>query len=114
VSIDELLTRVSKPSRYLGNEYNVVKKDWHQAELRMVLAFPDLYEIGMSHQGLQILYHIINKQENFLAERVYAPDCDLEKLLREYKESLFSLESRRPLKDFDILGITLPYELKIF
>lgn len=106
-----MLTRVSKPSRYLGNEYNVVKKNWDKAQVRMVLAFPDLYEVGMSHQGLQILYHIVNEKSDCLAERVYAPDLDLEELLRREGCPLFSLESKRPLADFDILGITLPYEL---
>ena len=111
MSIDELLTQVSKPSRYLGNEYNVIKKDWHSVDFRIVLAFPDLYEIGMSHLGLKILYHILNDKEKCLAERLYTPDIDFEKLLRQHNEPLFSLESRRPVRDFDVLGITLPYEL---
>ncbi len=106
-----MLTRVSKPSRYLGNEYNVVRKEWSTTQVRVALAFPDLYEIGMSHQGLQILYHILNEKSDYLAERVYAPDRDLEDLLRAEGTSLFSLESKRPLNEFDILGITLPYEL---
>ncbi|HIJ78229.1 MAG: TIGR03960 family B12-binding radical SAM protein [Desulfobulbaceae bacterium] len=108
---DTLLPQVKQPSRYGGNEFNVVNKDWQQVDLTMVLAFPDLYEIGMSHQGLQILYHLVNEQKNLLAERVYAPDLDLEKLLFEHGLPLFSLESQRPLRDFDVLGITLPYEL---
>lgn len=108
---DAVLTQVTKPSRYCGNEFNAVRKPWEKTTLRMVLAFPDLYEIGMSHQGLQILYHIVNRRPEYLAERVYAPDRDLEELLRDQGLPLFSLESRRPLKEFDILGITLPYEL---
>lgn len=111
MSVDELLPYLEKPSRYLGCEYNVIHKDWDSVSFRAVLAFPDLYEIGMSHHGLQILYHILNRQRDFLAERVYAPDQDLEKLLREKGEPLFALESGRPVGDFDMLGITLPYEL---
>lgn len=111
MNFDKVLAQVVKPSRYGGNEFNAVKKDWDTAALRMVLAFPDLYEIGMSHQGVQILYHLVNRQPDYLAERVYAPDRDLEELLRKEGLPLFSLESRRPLAEFDILGITLPYEL---
>jgi len=111
VNIEEIMPLIGRPSRYLGNEYNVIKKDWQTVKLHVALAFPDLYEIGMSHQGLKILYHILNRQEFCLAERVYAPDLDLEKLLRQKGMPLFSLESERPLADFDMLGITLPYEL---
>jgi radical SAM family uncharacterized protein/radical SAM-linked protein len=111
VNIESLLTQINRPSQYLGNEYNVIQKDWNKTSLHTALIFPDKYEIGMSHQGLQILYQIINARPEFLAERAYAPDLDLEKLLKKNKVPLFSLESRRPLKDFDILGITLPYEL---
>ncbi|MBA3014521.1 MAG: TIGR03960 family B12-binding radical SAM protein [Proteobacteria bacterium] len=108
---DAVLPLVVKPSRYCGNEYNVVQKEWQSVSLRIVLAFPDLYEIGMSHHGLQILYHIINGRSEFLAERVYAPDRDLEEVLRKLDKPLFALESGRPLAEFDIVGITLPYEL---
>ncbi len=111
VELDKILPFVKKPGRYSGGELGAVCKDWHQVPLRFCLIFPDLYEIGMSHHGLQILYHLINNEENFLAERCYAPDLDMEKLLHEHGIPLFSLESRRPLMDFDILGITLPYEL---
>ncbi|MCF6291384.1 MAG: TIGR03960 family B12-binding radical SAM protein [Desulfobacterales bacterium] len=111
VELDTLLPLVRKPSRYLGNEFNVVKKEWDQAGLRLALVFPDLYEIGMSHHGLQILYRIINSRADLLAERVYAPDTDMEELLRRRRVPLFSLESRRPLARFDLIGITLPYEL---
>ncbi|MCB2184366.1 MAG: TIGR03960 family B12-binding radical SAM protein [Desulfobulbaceae bacterium] len=108
---DHFLSLVRKPGRYSGNEFNIIRKVWDNAELRVVLAFPDLYEIGMSHQGLQILYHLLNSRDDVLAERVYAPDTDLEKLLAEENSSLFSLESHRPVADFDMLAITLPYEL---
>lgn len=106
-----LLPFVRKAGRYSGNEFNCIKKDWDSSVLRVVLAFPDLYEIGMSHQGLQILYHIINSREDLLAERVYAPDTDLEELLLETGLPLFALESGRAVSEFDMLAITLPYEL---
>ncbi len=109
--LDSILPLVSKPSRYCGNEINVIRKEWGGVRLRMALAFPDLYEIGMSHQGLQILYHLVNGRDDLLAERVYAPDPDMEAALRQRRAPLFSLESRRPLADFDLLGITLPFEL---
>jgi len=108
---DEILPLVNRPSRYCGNEHNAVFKSWDECSLRVALAFPDLYEIGMSHQGLQIIYHIVNRLDFALAERVYAPDLDLEQALKEQGKPLFSLESGRPLADFDLLGITLPYEL---
>ena len=106
-----ILSSITRPGRYLGHEYNSVKKAWESAKIRFALIFPDLYEIGMSHQGLQILYHLLNTEEDFLAERCYCPDIDLERLLRQKKSPLTSLESARPLTDFDVLGITLPYEL---
>ncbi|MBU0729973.1 MAG: TIGR03960 family B12-binding radical SAM protein [Proteobacteria bacterium] len=111
MNLDSILPLVRRPSRYCGNEFNIVRKDWQSVDLRIVFAFPDMYEIGMSHLGLPMLYHIINSRSHLLAERVYSPDKDLEDLLREKKEPLFSLESKKPLADFDIIGITLPYEL---
>ena len=108
---NKLLPFVTKPGRYLGHEHNAMVKNWEQALVRCALIFPDLYEIGMSHQGLQILYHILNGQDQVLAERSYCPDRDMEKLLQERKSPLTSLESDHALTDFDILGITLPYEL---
>ncbi len=102
---------VSRPGRYLGQEFNSCNKGWQQAKARFALIFPDLYEIGMSHQGLQILYHLLNRQDGWLAERCYCPDLDLEKVLRERGVPLTTLESNRPLRQFDVLGITLPYEL---
>jgi radical SAM family uncharacterized protein/radical SAM-linked protein len=106
-----LLPFVAKPGRYLGHEYNAIVKDWDEARVRCALIFPDLYEIGMSHQGLQILYHILNGHDKMLAERCYCPDRDMEKLLLEKQAPLTSLESDRPLTDFDVIGMTLPYEL---
>lgn len=107
----ETLPFVNKPGRYLGHEYNATVKDWEQTPLHCALIFPDLYEIGMSHQGLQILYHILNSQDSVLAERCYCPAKDMEELLRSRNLPLCSLENNRPLLDFDLIGITLPYEL---
>jgi len=106
-----ILSTINRPGRYLGHEFNSIQKDWNNVQATVALIFPDLYEIGMSHQGLQILYHLLNKKDEFLAERCYCPDTDVEKLLRKEGVSLTSLESGKPLKDFDILGFTLPYEL---
>jgi len=103
--------QVERPGRYLGNEFNSAGKTWSETSIHGALVFPDLYEIGMSHQGLQILYHIINAEKDALAERCYCPDKDAEALLRRTAQPLPSLESGRPLADFDFLGITLPYEL---
>ncbi len=107
----ETLPFVNKPGRYLGHEYNATIKEWDDTAMHCALIFPDLYEIGMSHQGLQILYHILNSQDDTLAERCYCPDQDMEKILRRKALPLSSLENNRPLKDFDLLGFTLPYEL---
>lgn len=107
----ETLPFVNKPGRYLGHEYNSIVKIWEETTMHCALIFPDLYEIGMSHQGLQILYHILNNEENVLAERCYCPARDMEELLRSRNLPLCSLENNRPLKDFDLIGITLPYEL---
>jgi radical SAM family uncharacterized protein/radical SAM-linked protein len=106
-----IFAAINKPGRYLGHEYNSVRKPWESAEVRFALLFPDLYEIGMSHHGLHILYHLLNKQSKFLAERCYSPDIDIEGLLRAKNQPLTSLESSRPVADFDVIGITLPYEL---
>lgn len=107
----EIIPLVNKPGRYIGNENNVEKKVWSKVDIKFALIFPDLYEIGMSHIGFEILYHVLNKLPNVAAERVYAPAADMEQKLREKKLPLFSLESKRPLMDFDILGFTLQYEL---
>ncbi len=110
-AIERVLPFVRKPSRYIGHEFNAVEKDWQDAELTVALVFPDMYEIGMSHHGLQILYHILNSHKPFLADRAYAPDIDMEQELRDAGLPLFGLESRRPLGEFDVIGITLPFEL---
>lgn len=109
--IDSLLSKVRRPSRYIDGEVNAYKKPWDKVDLRWCLAFPDAYEIGMSNVGLEILYHVINSQKDVLADRVYSPWIDMESAIREENAQLWGLESKKPLKDFDIIGITLPYEL---
>ncbi len=110
-SIDQLLTRVSKPARYTGGEWNSVTKDWRSATVRIALAFPDNYDIGMSNMGLGILYDLLNKIEDVASERVFAPWEDMEAEMRREGTLLWSLESRHPVRDFDILGFTLQYEM---
>ena len=107
----DLLPFISKPSRYLGNEINSVHKDLNKVDLLFALAFPDVYEVGMSHLGLQILYNILNLREDIAAERVFAPWADLEDILRRKNVPLASLESSIPLSNFDIIGFSLQYEL---
>jgi len=110
-NFQDILPLVERPSRYLGTEINTIKKDIDKVRLKIALAFPDLYEIGTSHFGLQILYHILNKHDDIAAERVYAPDVDMESYLRSSHLPLVSLESHHPLKKFDIIGFSLLYEL---
>ena len=107
----DFLHQVSKPARYVGGELFSVVKDWDTLDAKMVLAFPDVYDIGMSHQGTKILYSIINKEDDLCLERAFCPWFDLEKELRERELPLVSLETHRPLSDFDILGFSLQYEL---
>ncbi|UCD80511.1 MAG: TIGR03960 family B12-binding radical SAM protein [Desulfobacterales bacterium] len=111
LNIDDILPFVEKPSRYLGSEINTVKKDLNRVQLRFALAFPDLYEIGSSHFGMQILYHILNDDPDIAAERVFAPGVDMETALRKTGKPLFSLESCAPINRFDIIGFSLLYEL---
>ena len=111
ILVEEILPRVRKPLRYLGQEYNAVHKDWQKVKLRMVFAFPDVYEVGMSHLGLQILYGLVNQQPDYLLERVFAPWPDMEKELCQRNLPLYSLESLKPLNEFDLIGFTLQYEL---
>lgn len=110
-SLDYFLKQVEKPARYIGGETNIVVKDTDGVDVRFAFAFPDLYEIGMSYMGLQILYDIVNKKDNLYCERVFAPAPDMEKLLREEKYPLFTLETKTPLKDMDVIGFTLQYEM---
>ena len=108
---EELLMKIDKPSRYIGGELNIVKKNPDDVEIRFAMCFPDVYEIGMSHLGIQILYDMFNKRDDTYCERVYSPWPDLDKEMREKNIPLFALESQQPIKDFDFLGITLQYEM---
>ena len=108
---DEILLKVDKPARYIGGEVNAVMKDPKEVEIRFAMCFPDVYEIGMSHLGIQILYDMFNRREDTWCERVYSPWVDLDRILREEKIPLFALESQDPVKDFDFLGITIQYEM---
>ncbi len=109
--VDEILPEVQKPSQYMGREYGAVQGRWEDSETRVALAYPDSYGVGMSHLGLQILYRVINGHEEFRAERVFAPLTDMAEKLRSRNLPLFSLESRKPVSEFDFLGITLQSEL---
>jgi radical SAM family uncharacterized protein/radical SAM-linked protein len=109
--LDPLLPQVEKPGRYIGLERNVTRKDLTRAEVTLALAFPDTYEIGMSHTGLKILYELVNRREDFACERVYAPWTDLEAKMREANIPLFSVESFAPAADFDVLGFSLQAEV---
>jgi radical SAM family uncharacterized protein len=111
VNIDPLLPRVSKPGRYTGGEWNSVTPDWESASARFVLAYPDAYDIGMSNMGLGILYDILNRRAGALCERAFAPWPDMEAEMRATGTPLWSLETRRPLREFDIVGFTLQYEM---
>ncbi|HIX37965.1 MAG TPA: TIGR03960 family B12-binding radical SAM protein [Candidatus Blautia pullistercoris] len=108
---DEILLNIEKPARYIGNEVNSVMKDKNQVDIRFCMCFPDVYEIGMSHLGIQILYDMFNQREDTWCERVYSPWPDLDKVMREEQIPLFALESQDPVKDFDFLGITIQYEM---
>ena len=110
-NLEELLLTVQKPARYIGGEWNSVKKEWTADKVKVLLAFPEVYEVGMSYLGLKILYGILNKRGDCLAERVFSPWPDFEDVLRKNNMSVFSLESRRPIKEFDIIGFSLAYEL---
>lgn len=102
---------MEKPGRYIGGEYNAEVKDWEKVDLKVALAFPDVYEIGISHLGLRILYELINNEADMVAERVYAPWIDFQELLREKSVRLYSLENKKPLSEFDLIGFSLQYEL---
>lgn len=108
--LERILPLVEKPGRYVGGEFNSIVKNWQDVETKIALVFPDIYDIGLSNLGLQILYELINNNPDMLAERAYSPWQDMEKMLREYDIPLYSLETKTPLRDFDIIGLTLPYE----
>jgi radical SAM family uncharacterized protein/radical SAM-linked protein len=106
-----ILSNVSKPGRYLGNEHNIIKKDWQDLQATIALAFPDVYDTAMPYNGFQILYHLLNRETDIAAERVYAPWPDMEDLMRKHALPMYSLESKHHLRDFDIIGFSLPYDL---
>ena len=108
---DEILLSIQQPARYIGGEVNTVMKDSAKADIRFAMCFPDVYEIGMSHLGMQILYDMFNRREDIYCERVYSPWTDLDKIMREKNIPLFALESQDPIREFDFLGITLQYEM---
>ena len=108
---DEILLKISQPARYIGGEGNMVKKDPSKVAVRFAMCFPDVYEIGMSHLGIQILYDMFNRRDDVYCERVYSPWMDLDPIMREQKIPLFAVESQDPIKKFDFLGITIQYEM---
>ncbi len=108
---DEILLSVEKPARYIGGEINMAVKNPADVDIRFCMCFPDVYEIGMSHLGIQIIYDMLNMRDDIYCERVYSPWTDLDKILRRENIPLFALESQQPVKDFDFLGITLQYEM---
>ena len=109
-ALKRILPTVQKPGRYTGGEYNQIIKDWSQTSIRVALAFPDIYDLGMSNLGLAILYDILNQQPDILAERVYTPWPDMEAAMRQAGLPLYSLETKHQISDFDLLGVSLPYE----
>lgn len=109
--IDRILPKVMKPGRYVGGEWNMIRKDWEKTDVRAAFVFPDVYEVGMSNLALRILYGLINSYEEFLCERAFAPWPDMEEKMKEEGIPLYALESFHPLKDFDVVGFTLQYEL---
>ena len=108
---DEILMKIEKPARYIGGEVNAVTKNLDDVQVRFAMCFPDVYEIGMSHLGIQILYDMFNRRDDVWCERVYSPWVDLDKVMRDEKIPLFALESQDPVRDFDFLGITIQYEM---
>ena len=109
--LEDILMNVQKPARYIGGEFNSVSKDPKSADVRFAFCFPDLYEIGMSYMGMQILYHILNKEEDIFCERVFAPALDMEEEMRRRNMPLFTLETKTPVREMDFFGFTLQYEM---
>jgi hypothetical protein len=108
--LERVLLTVEKPGRYTGGEHNQVVNDWEAASVRVALAFPDIYELGMSNLGLATLYDILNRRAGILCERAYCPWSDMEAVMRREGLPLYSLETHHPLSEFDLIGISLPYE----
>lgn len=109
--LDKILNKVEKPARYIGMEQNTIKKDLDKVKVKFAFSFPDVYDVGMSHLGLHIIYNLINNEEDFACERVFAPWLDMEEEMRKEKLPLFTLESKEEVKNFDFLGFTLQYEM---
>mgnify|MGYP006873079061 CR=1 FL=1 len=109
--MEQALSLVEKPARYTGGEWNVCVKEWESVPCHFALSLPDVYEVGMSNLGLAILYAVLNKRHDTACERVYAPWSDMEKIMRARELALVSLETARPLKDFDLWGFSLQYEM---
>ena len=109
--LQRILKRVEKPARYIGGEVNSVSKNPEKVSVRFGFAFPDIYEIGMSYMGMQILYDILNKNEDIYCERIFAPAGDMEAIMRKEGRELFTLETFTPVRNLDIIGFTLQYEL---
>lgn len=109
--LDKILNKVEKPARYIGMEQNSIKKDLDKVKVKFAFSFPDVYDVGMSHLGLHIIYNLINNEEDFACERVFAPWLDMEEEMRKEKLPLFTLESKEEVKNFDFLGFTLQYEM---
>ena len=109
-ALDRALPTVQKPARYTGGEYNSIVKPWDEIAYRLALVFPDVYDLGMSNLGLAVLYDIVNRQPDMLAERAYTPWVDMIAAMRREAIPLYSLETRHALADFDVIGFTLPYE----
>ena len=108
---DDILLNIEKPARYIGGEVNAVMKDKDTVDIRFAMCFPDVYEIGMSHLGIQILYDMFNRRDDVWCERAYSPWHDLDRVMRDEDIPLFALESQDPIKEFDFLGITLQFEM---
>ncbi|MBQ9915103.1 MAG: B12-binding domain-containing radical SAM protein, partial [Clostridia bacterium] len=111
MELSKILKEVQKPARYVGSEYNSVHKDLSEVYIRFAFCFPDVYEVGMSHLGIKILYHLLNNEKDIYCERVFAPWTDMEEKMREHNIPLFSIETRTPVSDFDVVGFTLQYEM---
>ncbi len=109
--LNKILKQVNKPYQYIGNELNISKKDFNDSKVKTVLVFPDVYEIGASNFGLKLLYELINRNENIFCDRAYAPNTDFILELQKYNSFLYAIESKKPLKDFDLVGFSLQYEL---
>ena len=112
--VSRLLPSVRKPGRYVGGELNQILKSWDSVRTHLALVFPDIYDLGQSNLGISILYDILNQRSDVAAERAFAPWLDMEAALRENHLPLYSLENKRPLAEFDILGVSLPYETPLY